>query len=103
MSSYPTALVERMGFEEVRSLIYPHRTRREWRSNKRTAEEKILQYVEAHDRFNVAMCARCCVEKKAVVLSILSKIPNLQITPEGLCMKLSGTYCGHMQTKKGDR
>lgn len=103
MSSYPVALVKKMGFEEVRSLIYPHRTRMEWRSNKRTAEEKILQYCEKHDNFSISACSKACVEKKDVVIDILSKIPNLQMTPDGLCMKKARTYHDRNQTKRGDR
>jgi hypothetical protein len=72
-------------------------------SKSKTAKEKVLAFVESHDRFRVWMCARGCSERASVVLPFLIALPNLQVASDGLCTKTSRSNGTKKATKKGDR
>lgn len=101
---YPQALVEKYGIEKVRKLMRPDAKRIEVKeSRRRSVQEKVIAYVAKNKKFRVWMCAKCCSEKSTVVLPVLMLLPDLQITPDGLCTKTSRRNGTKSTTKKGDR
>lgn len=103
MPFYPDLLVQKLGIERLRVLSKVKVIRTPRPSKKRTAQEKITAFVEKHNRFSVAMCARSCVEKKDVVTSYLQKFPNLHVDPDGIYIKKGRCKDTKTTTKKIDR
>lgn len=101
---YPQALVEKFGIEKVRKLMRPDAKRIETKeSRRRSVQEKVMAYVAKNKKFRVWMCAKCCSEKSTVILPILMLLPDLQVTPDGLCTKIPRRKGANSITKKGDR
>jgi len=86
---YPAALVKKLGLTRVQALIHPPAIYGSCPSKKKTMKEKVTAFVETHERFGIWMCASACVEKKSTILPFLISLPNLQVSPDGICTKIS--------------
>lgn len=91
--SYPSFLVKRFGMEKMRKLLSPN-IQKPYASKSRPLQEKVTAFVEKHNCFRIGTCAKHCSASKQEILPFLQSRVDIQMYPDGTCMRIAGIYHG---------